>query len=593
MAGFVSDHILDRIRAAIDIVSVVREFLPLKKAGSTFKGLCPFHKEKTPSFVVNPERQIFKCFGCGVGGDVFSFVMKTENVDFPEAVEILAERAHVELPARGDAGPGTSSNEKDLIYRANDWAARLFHRWLMSGEAGLKAREYLQRRGVTEKTIADFQLGYSPDAWSALLDAGQAKEISPRILEKAGLALSRDQADGYYDRFRNRLMFPIYDERGRVIAFGARALDDSEPKYLNSPETPLFAKGRTLYGLDRAKDAFKSRRLAVVVEGYMDVIMAHQYGLGWTVGVLGTALTREHVRLLRRRVDTAAIVFDADTAGENSANRSIDAFAAEELGVRVVTLTDGLDPDAFLREKGAEAFVQIVAAAEDGLSFKLRRALDGVPEEQRRSVTLMAKALDDVLATVAMMPNAVAQSLEIKKITERTGVPEIALQHRVQRFVSSRRRWAAQTPAPETRKKGRDAEEELLEAMLSYPATVAYVCPRLQPEALRNPPIRELVSRLYVLTKAGTEITPAVLLAHTQDEGERAILERIIGEGAQKVENPENWCRDLLTGLDVREQNETSAKLNREKPVTRVLHEKMEAARASQRTRGILKQKEK
>jgi len=523
--------------------------------------------------------------------------MKAENVDFPEAVRILAERAHIELPEAGAAGQTASRDEKTLIFRANNWAARMFHHWLLADKAGLDARRYLEKRGVTEKTIKDFQLGYAPGGWSALLDAAREKKIELNLLEKAGLILQRERNEGHYDRFRNRLIFPIRDRSRRVIAFGARALDDAEPKYINSPETPLFAKSRTLYGLDMARDAFKKNRSAIVVEGYMDVIMAHQHGIPRTVGVLGTALTRDHVRLLRRYVDSAVLVFDADSAGMNSAERSIDAFAAEELGVRVVALPGGLDPDDFLRKNGTDAFLRAVESAADGLAFKLDHLLDGLPERERGSPTQMAKKLDNVLATIALIPNTVTQSLEIKKIMERTGVPEIALQRRVERLSSGRRYSIRETPAAQSSPARREPGRELLEAMLTYPATIAYVRPRLAPDAIENAAVRELVERLFALAETEKSCSAADLLAHVQDETQRGIIEEIIGGEEAKVSDPEEWCRDLLAALKVREQRKASAEIGRKITAAksldrdarnRLLEAKLEAARESQRARQKL-----
>ena len=559
MGHIASDNSVDRVRQATDVVALIREFLPLKKAGSTFKALCPFHKEKTPSFTVNPERQIFKCFGCGEGGDVFSFIMKMENVDFPEALRILADRANIELPERGSQGePGMSSDRKSLLYRANQWAAAMFHRWLLQ-DAGRQARDYLHARGVSDETIGAFQLGYAPGGWSSLLDASGEKNIPQGVLAEAGLLSTREHQKGYYDRFRNRLMFPIRDVRDRVIAFGARALDDSEPKYLNSPETPLFSKGRTLYGLNVAREDLKQSRRAIVVEGYMDVIMAHQHGVRGAVGVLGTALTRDHVRLLQRYVEEAALVFDADSAGQNSADRSIDAFAAEELSVRVVTLANGLDPDEFLRELGVDAFRQAVDSAEDGIAFKLHRAM---PQEAG-SATQTARALDDVLETVALIPNAVAQSLEIRRISTETGVGEDAIRRRVGRLSGGRRYRDAADDASTARTTRRDAEDELLQAMLAYPRTVEYVRARVHPEGFVNETVRELARRLFELYDETGTADIATLLGRTRVPEERMVLEEIIGRPDIFMETPEDWCRDLINNMLVRQHRQAAAEFNR------------------------------
>lgn len=597
MGGFVSDPIIDRIRQAVDIVSLVRESVPLKKSGARFKALCPFHNEKTPSFIVSPDRQIFKCFGCGAGGDVFSFVMKTENVSFPEAMHILAERARIELPQYRTSGPTVGRDEKSRLLNINAWAAGIFHLRLLNDRAGMKALEYLTGRGVTRDTIEAFQLGYAADSWTALMDAGREKGFSPQHMAGAGLLLARQEGDGFYDRFRNRLMFPIRDARNRVIGFGARALDDSEPKYLNSPETPLFAKGRTLYGLDKARPTLTAKRTALIVEGYMDVITAHQHGIPWAVGVLGTALTRDHVRLLRRYVDEAIMLFDPDSAGQNSADRSIDAFATEELGVRVVVLPDSRDPDEFLREHGRDAFLRLVDQGVEGLTYKLERALHTVPDDRRSSATLVAKALDDVLATVALIPNTVTQSIEVRKITKRTGVPEPALLRRLSRLASARRYPVDEPDTPPLPADHRDPARELLEAMLSYPDTIPYVRAHLDLDTVHNKPVRELLARLLDLAGQVPRPAPEDLLAKTREEDQRTILEAMIGGVSKPNDSPQDWCRELLATLRERAHTQEADAISDELKRTadldpeakrRLFGAKLDAVRAAHEARGKL-----
>ena len=595
MGKFIPDEVLDRIRQATDIVSLVRESLPLKKAGSAYKALCPFHREKTPSFHVNPERQIFKCFGCGAGGDVFSFLMKTEGLTFAEAAAALAERAHIRLPttATGNAPP----SDKALLHQVNGWAAQTFHHWLVKAPLGKRALQYLLARGVTTDTVERFQLGYAPEGWDGLLKAGRSKSYSPELMARAGLLSSSQDSDRRYDRFRNRLMFPISDVQGRAIAFGARALDESEPKYLNSPETPLFAKGRVLYGLHAARAHLKEKRQAVVVEGYMDVIMLYQHGITHAIGVLGTALTRDHVRLLRRYVDEAVLVFDADDADQKSANRSLDAFAAEELAVRVAVLPDGLDPDEFVRRRGAETFLDGLRSARDGIRYKLNRLLAAIPADRAESSLPLARALDDVLATVALMPNAVAQSLEVRTIAEQSGVAEQAVRDRLSRIASRQRFETNETATVESSVSGRQLERELLQAMLAYPETVGIVRPGLDANWLGDRNVRTLIQRLFDLSDSGLPTGPAELLARTQEPPLRETVERIIGLDPIPCKDPETWCRKLLDELEARTLVQTAARLHSEvsrgetrgrEDEDRALMAKLNAAREAQRKRGRL-----
>ena len=578
-------------------MALVRESLPLKRAGAAYKALCPFHREKTPSFTVNPARQIFKCFGCGEGGDIFSWVMKTENVTFFEAAATLAERAHIELPEAGRED-GPPRGEKDQLYRVNRWAAENFHRWLVDLEVGKPALRYLEGRGITSEIIEQFQLGCSPDAWDTLLKTARRQNIPVELLTKAGLLSSNEQNDSVYDRFRNRLMFPIRDVRGRVIAFGARALDDSEPKYLNSPETPLFAKGRVLYAIDRAQAALKEKKQAVVVEGYMDVIAAHQHGVPWAVGVLGTALTQDHVRLLRRYVEEAILVFDADAAGQSSANRSIDAFAAEELTARVVSLPSGKDPDDFLRGEGTDAFLEYIDGAVEGVAHKLNRALDA---SAGASSQAQSRALDDVLATVALMPNAVTQSVEIRKIAERTRLPEHVLGQRVRRLTARTRPVhddatfgvADDASSPG----GRDLESELVEVLLVHPNALPCARERLDFDLLGSKDVRAVIARIFELAKSTGSIGPAEVLARTQEDSERRLIEHIIGKTHAGKVDPQSWCAELIDAIEARAHRHRADAVHERfvaggassaDDVNDMLRAKLDATREAQRTGGTL-----
>jgi DNA primase len=521
VSNYVSDQVLDRIRQATDIAALVRNIVPLKKSGSGQIGLCPFHKEKTPSFHVNSEKQIFKCFGCGVGGDVFSFVMKTDGVSFMEAVRLLAERAHVELPERDGHAP--PPGEKERLYEVNGWAAETFHHWLLRDPAGKAALEYLKKRGLSEKTIKEFKLGFSPDSWDSLVKAASRKKYGGELLRKAGLTATNERSDRSYDRFRNRVIFPIRDAQDRVIGFGGRSLGDEEPKYLNSPETPLFSKGRVLYALDKARAVLREKRCAVVVEGYMDAVMAHQFGVTWTVAVLGTALSQEHVRVLRRHADEAVLLFDSDNAGQSSASRSVDAFAAEEMPVRVATLPGGLDPDEFLLQHGLEAFQEQLDRSPDGVTYKLERALAGTGQTAAGT-----KALDDVLATVALMPNSTARFQEVRKIATRTGVHEHLLQQRLQSLAAAPQSWSDEAPAQESRPARMDYDRQLLSLMLAYPQTVPLAREQLHIETLNDTAVRALVQRVFALAESSAETGPAELLARTQEEELRAVVEDVM-----------------------------------------------------------------
>jgi DNA primase len=585
VSNYVSDQVLDRIRQATDIAALVRNIVPLKKSGSGQIGLCPFHKEKTPSFHVNSEKQIFKCFGCGVGGDVFSFVMKTDSISFMEAVRVLADRAHIELPERDGRGP--PPGEKERLYEVNRWAAEAFHFWLLRDAAGKPALEYLQKRGLSEKTIKEFQLGFSPDSWDSLVKAASRKKYGGELLLKAGLTATNERSDRAYDRFRNRVIFPIRDVQDRVIGFGGRSLGEEEPKYLNSPETPLFSKGRVLYALDRARAVLREKRRAIVVEGYMDAVMAHQFGVTWTVAVLGTALSREHVRVLRRHADEAVLLFDSDNAGQSSASRSVDAFAAEEVPVRVATLPDGLDPDEFLLQRGAAAFLEQLDRSPDGVTYKLERALAGQTAPGR-------KALDDVLATVALMPNPTARFQEVRKVAARTGVHEHLLQQRMESLAAAPQSWSDEGPAQEARSARMDYDRQLLALMLAHPETVPLARERLRIESLNDAAVKALVRRVFTLAESSAETGAAELLRRTQEEELRAVVEEMIApEASAATTDAAGACAWLLSQIEGRSHLRLAGELHRKvaaasAPSAEDLNARLRALQEAHRARGTL-----
>lgn len=345
----------DTLKNSVDIVRVIGDYIRLQKLGGSarYRGLCPFHNEKTPSFYVHADRQFFKCFGCAKGGDVFTFVMEIEGLGFFEAMKLLAEKNGITMPApKPDFDP--ASRKKASLQDLHELAARLFRENLY-GPQGEPAREYLKRRGVGQKLAEEFGLGYS-DAGGGLVRLFQKQGVEEALLEESGLCLKRNEGPGYFDRFRNRLMFPIWNESGKVIAFGGRTLGEDQPKYLNSPETPIYRKSHVLYNLHRAREGARKSGRMVLVEGYMDVVGVHAAGVKEVVASCGTALTSQQVRAIKRHADRVVVNFDPDNAGANATERSIQILLEESLQIRVCSLPGGLDPDEFVKEKGAEAY---------------------------------------------------------------------------------------------------------------------------------------------------------------------------------------------------------------------------------------------
>src|SRR5262245_39153749 len=444
--GRIPQDVIDRVMAAHDIVEVVSRHVPLEKKGRTWKALCPFHEEKTPSFTVNPERQTFKCFGCGKGGNVFTFLVESERLSFPEAVRQLAAEKAIAIPEAVRASPGENARV-ERVKQALAFAQDLFVRTL-HGPAGDSARAYLAKRGFPPKAIEEFGLGLSPTGWSGLLDAPSGKGISASVLEDAGLAVPGNDRPGHYDRFRNRLMFPIANAQGTTVTYGARALaDGDQPKYLNGPETPVFRKGATLYALDRAKKGIAQAKRAVLMEGYTDVLMAHVYGFTECVAGMGTAFTSEQARLLARHTSLVVLLYDGDAAGRAAAEKSLDVLLEEGLEVRVALLPDGKDVDEVLLEEGAERLQGILANAKDLFDFKFDALAARLDLE---SVRGRATAAAELVSSARRVKGVLEQGILFRKIAERLSIPEHELRREAAAMrasdPASRRRLA---PMPE------------------------------------------------------------------------------------------------------------------------------------------------
>ncbi len=488
----IAQAIVDDIRRSVDIVDLVSRYFPLQKAGKNLKALCPFHKEKTPSFVVNAERQTFHCFGCGEKGDAFTFVQKMERLaSFPEAIEFLGRVAGIEI-RRDDEGSTGSGRARAEIFKLLDSAASFYGKLLLRNE-GAAARDYLRRRGITEESEKSFRLGYAPPSWSALRDAAAARDVAADLLVAAGLAIQGDDPSRPpYDRFRNRLMFPIADGQSRVIGFGGRVLDDSEPKYLNSPETALFSKGRGLYGLDVARGAILDSKVAIVVEGYTDVILAHQAGIRNVVATLGTALTTEHARCLRRYATKVVVLYDGDPAGAAATGRGVKVLLSEPLDIDLVRLPEGLDPADAVLAKGADGFAEILSGARDFFECvveDLRAKLDF------KTVSGRAAAADRLLDIAGEAADPVRRDILVRRIADEILVSEESLRARLrghgpraaaERAPASAPRAATATSASER------AEAEILEALFNAPSAARIVLATLREDDFDDVVRREI-----------------------------------------------------------------------------------------------------
>ncbi|HEY0078419.1 MAG TPA: DNA primase [Pyrinomonadaceae bacterium] len=397
---------IDDLRRQTDIVRVIQDYVSLKKKGANWMACCPFHQEKTPSFSVNPAKDIFYCFGCQKGGSVFSFVMEIERVSFPEAVRIVAEKAGMPLPAlEEDKRFEERRREADEVVELNSWALEWWERQLQENNPDARAaREYIEGRGLTEETRGVFRLGYAPDSWDALGAYLKSRGASSGQIERSGLVV-RKETGGFYDRFRGRVIFPVFDTQGRPVAFGARAMRaGDEPKYLNSPETAAYTKGRQLYGLNWSRDEIRRKKFAILVEGYLDLIIPYQFGVRNVVASLGTALTPEQVKLLGRFARKVVVNYDGDKAGVKAARRAIETFLAEDFEVKVLTLPDNADPDEFIKAYGVEEYNRRRGESLPHIQFVLDQAMR---DHNLRSPAGKAEAVEAVLPFVRVVRNRI------------------------------------------------------------------------------------------------------------------------------------------------------------------------------------------
>ena len=584
----IPQHLVDEVRLASDVVAVVSDYVTLKKSGRNFLGLCPFHPEKTPSFNVNPDKQFFHCFGCGAGGNVFTFIQRQQNISFPESVRLLAKRAGIAIP-EPDAEDATVAQEKDALYFVNKLAAEFFQQMLFN-EIGRPAREYMHKRGFNDEALKMFGIGYAPNAWEKLTQQAREKAVNLDVMALAGLVNPRDSEKGkagFYDRFRHRVMFPIYNLSGSVVAFGGRRLVDDEdsPKYMNSPETPIYHKGAVLYGLYQGREAVKTADRVIVVEGYLDLMRMHLCGFQNAVATSGTALTEQQARLILRYTKNVTLLFDSDTAGQSATLRGADILVENGLSVAVATLSAGDDPDSFLVKNPAATMQQILQNAPPLLDFKI---LTGTTSSKIAPTDPVAKRTDQlrsIAETLARVQDGLERQTLVHNMAERLQIDERILWEEVGRLrraqypragigrrenekpvAANGENWSALSSVGRSyAERCRAAEEDLIRIMILHNDAVQFIFSFMRVDDFHDANMRALAGAYHELMESGVlRLQPdaEMLLQHFTEPRQAEFVSRTLhgytpppktenGESATPVLEVDyrRWSADCMAQL--------------------------------------------
>lgn len=551
----IPESTIEEILNRVDIVELISASIPLKRQGRTYKALCPFHHEKTPSFVVSSERQIFHCFGCSAGGNALSFLMQYERMEFPEAIEALARKAGVILPKASFNQQAQSQNAQ--IYKINESAAEFYVNHLYSAD-GSAALAYLLERGITRETLKKFRIGFAPDKWDGLLTYLRSKHYITAPIEKAGLIIPKD-AGGYYDRFRGRIIIPVIDAKDRVVAFGARVLpvsggtkqDEGMAKYVNSPETPVYTKGKVLFGLSASAEAIRAADLAVIVEGYFDLIAMYQAGIKNIAAPCGTALTVEQIRLLKRYSQNVVMAYDADSAGQMAALRSLSPLVEEGMRVRVARLPDGYDPDSYVRAFGRDKFLELIASGKDVFDYKLEAM-----KSRYNPANLGDKAAiaSEMLSLIIKFSNEILKSAYLKKLAEGLKVDEGALLAELKKVRAGPQgaRAAGRTAAAHPVSpllNSLPTERLLVKLMLEESEIIEQLRERIAPCDFRDSALSGIVLRIFDLSGLGKKVDAKTIISQFEDARMSKIICELTACEGPKVTDRHKLINDCIVRL--------------------------------------------
>ena len=610
LSNFISEEKIEEIKNAADIVEVVSDYVLLKKTGKNYSGLCPFHAEKDASFTVSPAKQIFHCFGCNTGGNVFNFLIRHDGVSFPEAVRLLARRYGIDLPVRKmSQAMREQISEREKLLAINRMAMEYYHWNLLHDSYGKQAMAYLKKRGMEPSIIDRFQLGYARDSWDGLRNYLQNKRVPMNLMEKSGLVIPRKSGTGYYDRFRERIVFPIYNLNKQVVGFGGRVLDVSLPKYLNSPETPVYSKGKLLYGLHLARNKCRETRTVYLVEGYFDLLVLHQYGVENAGATLGTALTTEHIHMIKGFADKVILVFDGDDAGIQASLRSVGIFIEKGMQARVMLLPRGHDPDSFMRKYGLEAFETIADKSRSVISFIMETA----QKKYGLSVEGKMQIIEELKIPLASIQDMGTRNSYIKEVWERLGVKEYDIREKVDAAVVAMQKADAdhRNRLTDHIQQGNHSKQTLMETGRQE-ASGSRLERQIIAMMLQYPKILPDIIQDKVLDHFGSETlkTLGELILSIKNEKDRQISNLIsIVDGDEKrnilaslsiKEEMWNWkgCRKVITkfiqnsplrySISLTEQIKAAEKDNNQDLLFKLLQEKQNIAVSNERQKQEL-----
>jgi len=533
MASFISEELIEKISDRLEIAEIISQYIPLKRVGKNYKALCPFHEEKTPSFVVSPEKQLFHCFGCGVGGNVFSFLMKWEKITFPEAVKIVAEKAGVSLPVLGEGKEKGVIKEK--LYHTNELVAKLFQEELEKNGA---ARDYLKKRGFTQEVIEKFGLGYAPSS-DDFLKLVRQKELSLKDLRQLNLVATSQKEEGQYAWFRSRLIFPIFNAEGRICGFGGRVLNNSLPKYINSSQSLIFDKGRVLYGLNVSKEAVREKEEMILVEGYTDVIALYQAGIKNVAASMGTSLTSGQGRLIKRYTDRVFIAYDQDKAGIAATLRSIDLLLGTDLTVRIINMPQGVDPDGLVREEGKNSFIMRKGKAIPYFDYRLDMAINNRSSLESRD---KIEIVNTLFSTLEKIEDSIRVAEFIKKLSQRLDLDEELLRAEFSKFRQKKKRFFSGPEFLGIKDKQQEAEKTLLQLMLSEKAIIRRVEKSECINDFINSSYRRIAEEMIALSKE-EEVSSLKLINKLREEKFSSLVssfslsEEFIQEDKEQIAN--------------------------------------------------------